>query len=82
MAWIRTDFDPAAEPRLAARLAAHADPATGRVDHILKVHALKPESLVAHLALYLSAMRGTPGLSGRDRELIALVVSSLNGCHY
>ena len=33
-------------------------------------------------ALYTSAMTGTPGLPKLEREMIALVVSRLNGCHY
>ena len=54
----------------------------GQLDNILQVHSLHPKSLSAHLALYRSAMEGTPTLPKVDRELIALVVSSVNGCHY
>lgn len=61
---------------------ASTDPATSEVDHVLLVHSLDAEGLAAHLAVYTSAMRGTPGLRKVDRELVALVVSRINGCHY
>ena len=74
--------DEEADEGLRALLRTHADPRSGETDEILRVHSLKPESLEAHLALYRSAMRPSAGLGLREREMIALVVSSLNGCHY
>jgi alkylhydroperoxidase family enzyme len=38
--------------------------------------------MAAHDALYRSAMRGTATLRKADRELIAMVVSAANDCHY
>jgi len=58
------------------------DPTSGRVDHIMSIHSLNSRSLDAHDTLYRSAMRGTATLRKVDRELIALVVSSINECHY
>ena len=58
------------------------DPDYGRVDYILAVHSLNPRSMAAHLALYESAMAGTATLRRVERELIALVVSLENDCHY
>ena len=58
------------------------DPTYGRVDHILAVHSLNPRSMAAHQALYESAMAGTATLRAVERELIALVVSLENDCHY
>jgi alkylhydroperoxidase family enzyme len=54
----------------------------GQLDNILQIHSLSPQSLSAHLALYRSAMTGTPTLPKAEREMIALVVSGINGCHY
>lgn len=71
-----------ADAALAARYAAIADPVTGVVDNVLKVHGLDPVGLDAHLALYRSAMRDTASLPKVDRELIAVVVSRVNGCDY
>lgn len=58
------------------------DPAYGRVDNIFAVHSLNPRGMAAHLALYESAMAGTPTLRKVEREIIALVVSLENDCHY
>ncbi len=58
------------------------DPAYGRVDDVLAVHSLNPRGMAAHLALYESAMAGTATLRKVERELIALVVSLENDCHY
>lgn len=82
MAWVPAPNPEDCEGELASLLAANADPVTGRVDEILRVHGLDPEGLAAHLAVYRSAMRGTPGLRKVDRELVAFVVSRLNGCGY
>ena len=82
MAWIETLDEGEAQGRLAELYAGAVDPASGRVDHVLRIHSLAPEGLAAHLALYRHAMRGTPGLRKVDRELLALVVSQANGCHY
>lgn len=54
----------------------------GRVDHIMAIHSLNPRGLAAHHTLYESAMAGTPSLRKVERELIALVVSLENHCHY
>jgi len=81
MAWIDTggsDSDPQLE-RLLDRV---RDPRTGEVDHIMRIHARHPAGLAAHFELYRAVMRGTPSLRAVDRELVALVVSGLNGCHY
>ena len=58
------------------------DPEYGRVDNVIAVHSLNPRSMAAHLALYESAMAGTATLRKVERELIALVVSLANNCHY
>lgn len=80
MAWI--DDTPGDDPELARLLERVGDPETGEVDHILRIHARHPAGLAAHFELYRAVMRGTKSLRAVDRELIALVVSDLNGCHY
>jgi len=89
MAWIETPdgeheagADPAEAQRLRAVRARARDPRSGRVDHILAVHGLHPAGMEAHLALYTAVMRGTPTLPRVERELVAFVVSRLNGCEY
>ena len=58
------------------------DPTYRRVDHILAIHSLNPRSMAAHQGLYESAMAGTATLRKAEHELIALVVSLTNDCHY
>ena len=58
------------------------DPTYGRVDHIMAVHSLNPKGMAAHQSVYSSAMAGTATFRKVERELIALVVSLENDCHY
>ncbi|MGI9610420.1 MAG: carboxymuconolactone decarboxylase family protein [Acidimicrobiia bacterium] len=58
------------------------DPTHGRVDWIMRIHALDPGSMESHYMLYRQAMKGTKTLRKVEREMIALVVSQANDCHY
>ena len=82
MAWIRWIPEDQAPEGLANLYRAVADPGSGQVDHILKIHSLDPEGLKAHFSLYKSVMAGTPTLPRVDREMIAVWVSKINHCHY
>ena len=82
VAWIRTVSEHDAEGDLGRLYSEVADPITGKVDHVLRVHSLHPEGLDAHFKVYKAAMAGTRSLRRVEREMIALVVSSINGCHY
>jgi alkylhydroperoxidase family enzyme len=52
------------------------------VDNILKIHSLNPASLSGHFEFYRTLMRGRSALTRTQREMIAVVVSSLNRCRY
>ena len=80
--WIESTDPDDWEGELAELGEAARDPATGRMDNVMRVHSLDAASLRAHMELYRVAMRSTPGLPKVDRELVALVTSKLNGCHY
>ena len=54
----------------------------GGVDNIMKIHSLNVNTLKGHYELYLSAMKGTKDLSHKQREMVAIVVSTVNQCHY
>mgnify|MGYP001813813663 CR=1 FL=1 len=82
MAWIRTIPFEQWIGDLRELADSVGDVATGRVDNIMAIHSLNPRSLAAHDAVYTSAMTGTRTLRKVERELIALVVSSINECHY
>jgi hypothetical protein len=84
VAWIETlePDDPRVDGRLRRLYRAAVDPESGTLDAILKVHSLRPDTLRAHLALWRATCRTAEGLSRRERECIALVVSAYNECHY
>lgn len=81
MAWIRMIDEGEAEGELAELYRRYRDPAGG-VDNVLKIHSLSPASMKAHFELYRLLMRGPSDLSRTQREMIAVVVSAINQCHY
>ena len=54
----------------------------GKIANILKVHSLNPDALKSHLDLYMSIMFSKSGLSRKERECIAVVVSRADNCEY
>ena len=54
----------------------------GRVYHILKIQSQNPDALQAMLGLYIATMRGESPLTRAQREMLAVVVSRANNCHY
>lgn len=82
MAWIRT-VDPDRATGVLETLYGQIRSAEGQIDNILQVHGLRPRTLQAHLALYKAVMHSRPnGLSPREREIVGVCVSQLNGCDY
>ncbi|VAW09713.1 hypothetical protein MNBD_ACTINO02-3203 [hydrothermal vent metagenome] len=82
MAWIETVPDDEWDGKLGELYERVVDKTYHRVDEIMAIHSLDPRGLEAHAALYASAMSGTKTLRKVERELIALLVSQTNGCHY
>jgi len=82
VAWIETIRENEWIGELADLYPDVADRDRNRVDNIMQIHSLNPQGMAAHDALYRSAMRGTATLRKVDRELIAMVVSAANDCHY
>lgn len=54
----------------------------GRVYNILKIQSQNSAALQAMLGLYVAAMRGESPLTRAQREMLAVVVSRANNCHY
>jgi alkylhydroperoxidase family enzyme len=54
----------------------------GGVDNIIRIHSQNPAAMETHYRLYAVAMRGRSPLTRAPREMIAVVVSALNGCVY
>lgn len=81
MAYIPYIPDDEASPELSTLLNRYRPP-NGVVDNILRIHGWNPPSMVAHFELYKTLMRGRSELTATQREMIAVVVSSINQCHY
>ncbi|HYY34292.1 MAG TPA: carboxymuconolactone decarboxylase family protein [Gaiellaceae bacterium] len=54
----------------------------GKVFNIVKSMSLNPAVLRASMGLYRAIMFGPSELSRAERELLAVVVSCANDCHY
>jgi uncharacterized peroxidase-related enzyme len=82
MAWIRT-VEPRDAEGLLRRLYDAAIRRAGKVFNVLRAQSPRPRVLRASTQLYLEVMHSTEsGLSRRQREMVATVVSAVNGCHY
>ena len=54
----------------------------GKVFNIVKAMSLRPAVLRESMRLYREIMFGSSGLTRQERELLAVVVSRENDCHY
>lgn len=81
MPWIRTIPLAEATGRLARSYEA-AVARAGRVFGIVRAQSLAPAVLDASMGLYQRIMYATEGLSRRQREMVATIVSRANDCHY
>lgn len=54
----------------------------GKVADVHKIQSLHPETIQAHMDLYMSVMFSASPLSRAEREMMAVVVSMQNGCPY
>ena len=81
MAWVKTVPPDEASGPLRASYDAAVKRA-GRVWNIVRLMSPSPATLDASMGLYLAVMKGDSPLSRRQREMLAVVVSAANGCHY
>ena len=54
----------------------------GKVFNVVKAMSLSPATLRSSMALYKAIMFGPSELTRVERELLAVVVSRANDCHY
>jgi alkylhydroperoxidase family enzyme len=54
----------------------------GKIFNVVSIQSLHPRVLRASIALYTALMMGPSALPRWQRELLAVVVSRTNGCHY
>ncbi len=81
-AWIGMIPEDEADGELKAWYDKLRDPEFGVVDNIMRIHSLNLPSLRDHYGLYHTVMYGQSGLARPEREMIAVVVSAANRCHY
>ena len=81
MAWIET-VHPDKATGLCKRLYAAAIKRAGKVFNVIRIQSPQPRILQCSTRLYLEVMHGEGGITRRQREMIATVVSQTNGCRY
>ena len=54
----------------------------GKVYNIVRIMSLNPATLRASMSMYIAMMHGESQLTRAQREMIAVVVSKANDCHY
>jgi uncharacterized peroxidase-related enzyme len=81
MAHIRLVADREATGRL-RRLFDAAIERAGKVFNIVRTMSPNPPVLEASMGLYEAIMHGPSGLSRKEREMLATVVSRANDCYY
>ena len=81
MAWIRTVPPDEAEGHLAEQYEAAVRRA-GRVYQIVQSMSIAPKILDASMRLFGQIAHAPVGLTRSNRELVAVVVSVVNECHY
>ena len=81
MAWINMISEDEAQGELKGWYEKLREP-WGGVDNIMRVHSIDIPTLKGHYEFYRSAMKGARDLTHKQREMIAVVVSTINQCHY
>lgn len=54
----------------------------GQIAEVHKIQSLRPESIVKHMELYMEIMYSKSDLSRAQREMMAVIVSTVNNCEY
>lgn len=81
MAYIHLIEEEQAEGEL-KHLYEEANQRAGRVFNIVKCMSLAPHHLRTSIELYLAVMYGESQLTRKQREMLAVIVSKANHCHY
>ena len=81
MTWIKTILPSEATGNL-KQIYDAAIKRAGRVFGIVQAMSLSPQVLSSSMNLYQRVMFQKGGLSRRQREMLAVVTSAANNCHY
>ena len=79
--WIRT-FAPGEATGRLAKLYEEAVRRAGKVFGIVRAMSPQPRTLETSMAFYSAVMLGRSPLTRRQREMLGVVVSRANDCHY
>ncbi len=79
--WIRS-VDPNEASGAAKRVYDAARARAGKVFQIVRAMSLTPTAMERSMGLYAAIMLEPGALERRQRELLAVVVSQTNRCHY
>lgn len=83
MTWIRLVAPEEAEGKLKALYRVAARHNKGVVGPVVRLGSLNPDALEARMGLFRALMYGSSSpLSRAEREMIAVVTSTANDCHY
>ena len=81
LSWLRVPAEEEA-PAGVQEMYDKANEKLGFIPNVLRVYALRPRHLELWNAFYDDLMRGDSTLTRPQREMIAVVVSTVNRCHY
>jgi len=81
LSWLRVPAEEEA-PAGVLEMYEKANEKLGFIPNVLRVYALRPRHLELWNAFYDDLMRGDSTLTRPQREMIAVVVSTVNRCHY
>jgi uncharacterized peroxidase-related enzyme len=81
LAWVHVPGEEEVPEEVSA-LWARADEKLGFVPNVLRTWALRPEHLLRWRKYMDELLKGASGLTEAEREMIGVVVSSTNRCHY
>lgn len=83
MAWIELVETDEAEGKLKELYERAAKTRDGKVGPMIRAGSLNPEALEGRMQIYRALMYGRrSSLSRAEREMIAVVTSVANGCHF
>ena len=82
MWWLREPGPESELPPEIQAIYAKGREAMGFLPNVQRLYAFRPSRFLTWWAHYQDIMRGQSGLSRVEREMIAVVVSNQNDCHY
>ncbi len=78
--WIKIESENTANAEAKQLYERTRNPATHKISDLIRITSLTPQTSELIDKLCASVYRSASGLSAREKEIAALVTSSLNGC--